>query len=90
MTLQVALSSELEQRLRSEAARQGLSAGEVTLQVLEKHLPPADRRQQTVALLQTWIDADDANDDDSDYDLLHALDETRTSNRKLFPEPPRP
>ena len=86
MTLQLALSPELEQRLRSEAARQGLSADEVTLQALEKHLPPADRRQQTVALLQSWIDADDANDDDSDYDLLHALDEARTSDRKLFPE----
>jgi len=86
MTLRVALPPDLEQRLRSEAERQGLSADAVTLQLLDKYLPPSNRRAQTVALLQSWIDADDAEDVDSDYDLLHALDEARTSNRKLFPD----
>jgi hypothetical protein len=85
MTLQVALPPDLEQRLRSEAERQRLSTDAVTLQLLDKYLPPADRRAQTVALLQSWID-DDADDVDSDYDLLQALDEARTSDRKLFPE----
>ena len=46
----------------------------------------ADRHAQTIALLQSWIDADDRDEDDSDYDLLQALDNARTSDRKLFPE----
>jgi hypothetical protein len=84
MTLQVILPPDLEQRLRSEADRQGLSTDAMTVQLLDKYLPPADRRAQAVALLQSWID--DTDDGDSDYDLLTALDEGRTSDRKLFPE----
>jgi hypothetical protein len=85
MTLQVPLSPDLEERLRHEAERQGVSADAVTVMLLNKHLPPADSRSKTIALLQSWID-DDADEGDSDYDLLPALDEARTSNRKLFPE----
>jgi hypothetical protein len=85
MTLQVPLSPDLEARLRSEAERQGLSADAVTVLLLNKYLPPADRRGKTIALPQSWID-DDADDVDSDYNLLPALDDARTSDRKLFPE----
>lgn len=85
MTLQLALPPELEQRLRSEAQRQGLADDVVTVQLLDKYLPPANHRSQTVTLLQSWID-DQAGEVDPDYDLLLALDEARTSDRKLFPE----
>ncbi len=86
MTMKFTLSPEIEQRLRSEAERQGRSVDAVALQLLDKYLPPTDRRAQTVALLQSWIDGDDEDDGDSDYDLLKALDDARTSERKLFPE----
>jgi hypothetical protein len=32
------------------------------------------------------IDEGEAGEDNSDYDLLQALDAARTSDRKLFPE----
>jgi hypothetical protein len=74
----------LEERLRGEAQRRGLPPDTVTLQVLDEHLPPLDRRTQTIALLQSWID-DEPDAADAEYDLFKALDEARTSERKLFP-----
>jgi hypothetical protein len=86
MTLELTLPSELEERLRREAERRGLSPDGVVLQLLDRHLPSSDRRAGTAALLQSWIDADEADAADADYDLFQALDEARTSNRKLFPD----
>jgi hypothetical protein len=86
LTLQLSLPPDLEQRLRNEAERQQQSAVDITLELLDKHLPSADRRAQTVALLQSWIDIEDAAEGDADYDLLKSLDEARTSHRKLFPD----
>jgi hypothetical protein len=85
MTLQLTLPAQLENRLRQEAERQGLSADALTLRLLDKHLPLPDHRAQTVALLQSWIEGED-DEADQDYDLFHALDEARTSDRKLFPD----
>ena len=39
MTLNLSLSPELEDRLRQEAERRGVSLGEVTIELLDKHLP---------------------------------------------------
>lgn len=86
MILQFDVSPDLETRLRHEADRRGLSPDAVTLQLLEEHLPAADRRAQTLALLQSWIEVDDTEAADADYDLFEALDQARTSDRKLFPE----
>ncbi len=86
MTLHLSLPPELEGRLRHEAERLGLSPDVVTLHLLDKHLPPLDRRAAAVALLQSWIDTDDSDDVDTDYDLFRAIDEVRTSDRKLFPD----
>ena len=86
MTLELSLPPDLEERLRSEAQRRGLSADGVVLELLDKHLPSSDRRAKTIALLQSWIDSDEADAADADYDLFQALDEARTSNRRLFRE----
>jgi hypothetical protein len=85
LTLELTLPPELAERLRREAERQGLASDVVTVQLLDKHLPAAGHRTQTVALLQSWIDAE-TDDNDADYDLFRALDAARTSNRKLFPD----
>jgi hypothetical protein len=85
MTLQLTLPPELEERLRGEAQRRGLTPDTVTLQLLDEHLPPVDHRRQTIALLQSWID-DETDAADTDYDLFTALDQARTSDRKLYPE----
>lgn len=86
MTLTLSLPEELEQRLRQEAERHGLTAAEYTVQVLEAQLPPVDRRAELVALLQRWIDeGDEAEQREAGGQLLRALDADRLSDRKLFP-----
>jgi hypothetical protein len=54
--------------------------------LLDAHLPSAGRRTQAVALLQSWIDGKDADDqrETSDY-LVRVLDEDRLSDRRLVP-----
>ena len=86
MTISLALTPELEQRLKQAAEQQGLSADALAVRLLEQHLPPAERRAELVALLQSWIDGDDVAEqqETSEY-LIRVLDEDRLSNRKLFP-----
>jgi len=87
MTLHLHLPPELAERLRYEAERRGLAADACTVELLEKHLPPNDRRAELVALLQSWIDAPDADEQKATGDyLIRALDEDRLSDRKLFPD----
>jgi hypothetical protein len=86
MTLTLHLTPELEQRLTQEAERQGVSIDEYTMQLLDKHLPPKGRREELVTLLQSWIDEDDAGEqqETGEY-LVRVLDADRLSDRKLFP-----
>ena len=86
MTLMLNLPAELEQRLMRQAAQQGLPADAYALQILERHLTLDDPRAELVTLLQSWIDADDAEEqkETGDY-LVLALDQDRLSDRKLFP-----
>lgn len=86
MTLQVNLTPELEERLRHEAERNGEPEAECIVRILDAHLPTATRQAQAVALLQSWLDGKDADDqrETGDY-LVRVLDEDRLSERKLFP-----
>ena len=86
MTVQVDLTTELEERLRREAERNGVPEAECIVRILDAHLPSVSRRAQAVALLQSWIDGKDADDqrETGDY-LVRVLDEDRLSKRKLFP-----
>ena len=86
MTVEVELTSELEERLRCEAERNGVPEAECIVRILDAHLPSVSRRAQAVALLQSWIDGKDADDqrETGDY-LVRVLDEDRLSERKLFP-----
>jgi hypothetical protein len=86
MTISLALTPELGQRLKQAAEQQGLSADAMAVRLLEQHLPPAERRAELVALLQSWIDGDDvAEQQETGEYLIRVLDEDRLSNRKLFP-----
>jgi len=87
MTLNLELTPELEERLRQEASRCGLSIDQYTLKILEQNMPVESHQQQAVDLLQSWIDQGDAEEqkDTGEY-LIRALDEDRLSDRKLFPE----
>ena len=86
MTLHVDLPPELEKRLRREAERSGVAEVECVVRILDAHLPANSRQTKTFALLQSWIDGEDAEDqrETGEY-LVRVLDEDRLSYRKLFP-----
>ena len=85
MTLK--LPPDLERRLTAAAAQQGLHLEEFAVKVLDECLP-MDRTRDAVALLQSWIDADEAEVAEQkatgDF-LIQALDADRLADRKLFP-----
>lgn len=55
--------------------------------MLQRDLSEQARRDQAVALLQSWIDHGDANEQRATYEYLtRVLDEDRPSDRKLFPK----
>jgi len=86
MTLSLALTPELERRLKQAAEQEGLPPDALALRLLEQHLPPGERRAELVALLQSWIDgADVADQQETGEYLIRVLDEDRLSDRKLFP-----
>ncbi|HUY33846.1 MAG TPA: hypothetical protein VMV69_13940 [Pirellulales bacterium] len=89
MTLELVLPPGLEQRLQLEATRQGQSVGATTLQLLEKYLPPPDRRAEAIALLQASIQkanvATQAEKEEA-ASILRFLDEDHPSERQLFPD----
>ncbi len=86
MTLTLHLPQDLEQRLAKEAQRRGLSLDDYTVALLDKSLPPHDRRTELMTLLQTWIDEEGPEEqrETGEY-LIRALDEDRLSDRPLFP-----
>lgn len=87
MTLTLSLPPDLEERLQHEAERQGLPADALTLRLLDQHLPSRDPREELVALLQSWIEKGDAQEqkETGEY-LIENLDKDRLSDRRLFPQ----
>lgn len=86
MTLTLHLPPELEQRLTQEAKHHGLALDAYTLQLLDKSLPPKDRRTELVTVLQSWIEDRESEEqrETGEY-LIRALDENRLADRQLFP-----
>jgi hypothetical protein len=86
MTLTLNLSPELEQYLLQEASQQGLSVEAVALQILASSVLLKQKQTEAVNLLQSWIDDEDDNEQqETGLYLIHALDDDRLSERKLFP-----
>jgi hypothetical protein len=86
MTLTLNLPPELEQYLVQQAKQQGLPVETYALQILQEYILPKDKQSKLVNLLKSWIDQDNADEqqETGEY-LIHALDEDRLSERKLFP-----
>jgi len=86
MMLTVHLPRDLAKRLQHEAERQGIPADTLTLQLLDQHLPANEAPGKLMALLQSWIEENDAQEqrETGEY-LVQALDEDRLSERRLFP-----
>ncbi len=86
MTLTLNLPPELEQYLLQEANQQGLSIEAVTLQLLTHSMELRQKQTEAINLLQSWIDDEDIEEQqETGQYLIHALDEDRLSERKLFP-----
>ena len=76
----------VEERLSQEASRLGVAPADFALHILDRHLPPPDARAAAIALLQSWIDERDADEQKQTGDfLVRVLDEDRIADRKLFP-----
>lgn len=86
MTLILNLPLEVEQYLLNEAEQKGLSVESVTLQLLTSLITLKQKQTKAVNLLQSWIDDEDIDEQKvTGKYLIHALDEDRISDRKLFP-----
>lgn len=86
MTLMLPLPAELQARLAQEAQRLGVNETDCVLRVLNDHLPPAERRAQAAALIESWIQEEDDQEQKQTGDfLVKSLDEDRPADRKLFP-----
>ncbi|WP_271253428.1 hypothetical protein [Pseudanabaena sp. Chao 1811] len=86
MTLTLNLPSEVEQYLLQEANQKGISIESVTLDLLTSFILLRQKQAKAVNLIQSWIDDEDIEEqqETGEY-LIHALDEDRLSERKLFP-----
>ena len=85
MTLTLNLSPELEQYLIQEADQHGLSVEMLALQLLTNSIAIEKKQAEAVDILQSWIEDDDIDAQETGQSLIQALDEDRLSNRKLFP-----
>ncbi|BAZ09746.1 hypothetical protein NIES4071_15560 [Calothrix sp. NIES-4071] len=86
MTLTLNLPKEIEKYLIQEAQQKGLSTEAYTLQLLTEYITLKAKQAKAISVLQSWIDDTDAQEqqETGEY-LIHALDENRLSERKLFP-----
>jgi hypothetical protein len=92
MTLQLTLPAELEERLRREAERQQTSPDAIAMKLLDEHLPreflsSAEKAAALRAMLEQWNAEDEAMTEEemaSNAAVLRAIDENRSSDRKLF------
>lgn len=86
MTLTLNLTPEIEQYLTQRAKEQGLSTEVYVLRLLTDYIVKKEKQTKLVNLLQGWIDEDDGEEQqETGQYLIHALDEDRLSDRKLFP-----
>lgn len=85
MTLTLTLNNELEQQLKREASRQGLSVVDYTAKIITRHVEAAQRASATIDLLESWLSEDPDEQRETGNFLVQALNEDRLSSRLRFP-----
>lgn len=86
MALTLNLPPELEQYLLQEANQHGLSLEAMALQLLTNSILLKQKQTEAVNLLQSWLDDEDEEEQqETGQYWIHALDDDRLSERKLFP-----
>ena len=86
MSLTIELPTELEQRLRIEAAQNGESTTDYALSALEAQLEAQQRERDlgAVALVEQWL-AEPPNEEDERWpEFQAALEANRGGQRRLF------
>ena len=85
MTLTLPLSPQLEDRFAQEANRLGVAPADFALRLLDRPSRPANVRTAVVALLQSWLDEPNAEEQkQTGNDFVQALDEERSDERPSF------
>lgn len=85
MTLTITLTSEIEEELRHEAQRLGVSPVQYSIQAILHHLSETRSRSETNALLESWLTGDVDEQHDTGEAIIQGLEEQRSSARRLFP-----
>ena len=87
MTITLEVPSTLEQRLASEAERRGLPVSDLVLTLIRRSLGGQEATvHAAVSLIESWIDESDGKEQkETARFLIRALDEDRSSLRRLFP-----
>jgi hypothetical protein len=86
MTLNLTLPPDVERRLQAAASSRGVGPEEYALGVLQRDLSSQSPQSDASAVLQSWIDQGDPDEQRTTYEYLtRVLDEDRPSDRKLFP-----
>ena len=83
----IALASELEQRVKTEATRTGVTADLYVNRLVDEHITLAERQrqQELLELLQSWIDnpASEEEGTESDEEFFRNLAQSRTTCREV-------
>jgi hypothetical protein len=85
--MNLTLPTELGDRLASEAKKRGATVECFAAELLERALPMSDKARSAINLLREWGQQDEHLTDAEVAQhraVLHAIDEDRPSDRKLF------
>ncbi len=85
MTLTINLPPKLEQYLLQEADQQKILIEVMTIQLLIQSATSRQKQIATVTMLQSWIDKEEEEHQETGQYLINTLDENRLFDRKLFP-----
>jgi hypothetical protein len=68
-----------------EANQHGLSVEVLAIQLLTNSISLKQKQTEAVNLLQSWMDDDESEQQETGQYLIPALDDDRLSDHKLFP-----
>jgi hypothetical protein len=86
MSVTIELSDPVGMALHDEASRRGVPAQELAETLLSESLP-VKRKGSLSALIQSWIDEGDEEEQRETWEALKkGIDENRVGQRKFFPE----
>jgi len=87
MNLQIELPEALGRRLADEAHKRGSALSNLAVELLEQSLPISTKAKSTSEMILGWVAQDEMMSDDDitrHRSVLKAIDEDRSSDRKLF------